>query len=86
LPAACVTNATATPQSIFCNLGSNTTWIAGDVVEVTVHVTAGLNATANATNTAIVVDDLGRTTNDTAPVVVNVDPLVVSGCDCSGSR
>jgi hypothetical protein len=78
LYAACVTNAAATPQSIFCNLGANTTWASGDIVEVTVPVTAGSNATTNATNTAIVVDDLGRTTNDTFPVVINLDPLAVS--------
>jgi hypothetical protein len=78
LCAACVTNAAATPQSISCNLGSNTTWAAGDIVEITVPVIAGMNATTNATNTAIAVDDLGRTTNDTFPVVINLDPLAVS--------
>jgi hypothetical protein len=75
LHAACVINA-ATPHVITCTLGANVTWAAGDVVEVTLPATAGANATANATNTALVVDDMGRTSNNSFPVTIVTEPGV----------
>lgn len=40
------------------------------MLEVTLPATAGANASSNATNTALVVDDLGRTGNDTFNVTI----------------
>lgn len=51
-------------------MGASESWAAGDVVEVTLPATAGANASSNATNTALVVDDLGRTGNDTFNVTI----------------
>jgi hypothetical protein len=76
MPAACATNAAATPQVVSCQLGSSITWNAGDVVVITVPATAGANATTNATNTALVVDDMGRTENDTFVVKITADQVV----------
>jgi hypothetical protein len=76
LLAACVTNTAATPDTITCDLGANTVWNAGDTVEITVPVVAGLAAAINAVNTAVITDDKNRTSQDTFPVTINVDPTV----------
>jgi hypothetical protein len=79
--AACVTNSAATPNSFVCDLGASTVWNSGDTVEITVPVVAGLSSATNAINTATVTDDQNRTTSDTFPVNINVDPTV-SAADC----
>jgi hypothetical protein len=76
LLAACVNNTAATPDTITCDLGASTVWNSGDTVEITVPVVAGANAATNAINTATVTDDQNRTTSDTFPVNINVDPTV----------
>jgi hypothetical protein len=80
LAAAC-TNAGANPVTVNCDLGATTTWLAGETVEITVPVTAGLSAAPNAINTATITDDQGRTSNDTFPVTIVVDSLVSSLCE-----
>jgi hypothetical protein len=75
LCAAC-TNAGANPVTVNCDLGATTTWNAGETVQITVPVTAGLSAVSNAINTAIITDDQGRSSNDTFPVTIAVDASV----------
>lgn len=75
LPAACTTSV-GSPTFIGCDLGQSVTWAAGDTVEVTVPVTAGLNGAVNAINTAIVSDNQGRQSNATFPITINVDSAV----------
>ncbi|WIA18467.1 hypothetical protein OEZ85_009923 [Tetradesmus obliquus] len=70
----CVTNSAASPNTITCDLGTSTVWNAGDTVEISVPVVAGLSAAANTVNTATVTDDQNRTSSDTFPVTINVDP------------
>jgi hypothetical protein len=76
LLAACVTNTASKPYTITCDLGATTVWNEGDTVEITVPVEAGLAAATNAINTAVITDDQNRTTQDTFPVTINVDPSV----------
>ncbi|WIA18464.1 hypothetical protein OEZ85_009921 [Tetradesmus obliquus] len=71
-PTACTTSV-GSPTFIGCDLGQSVTWAAGDTVEVTVPVTAGLNGAVNAINTAIVSDNQGRQSNATFPITINVD-------------
>ncbi|WIA38754.1 hypothetical protein OEZ86_002047 [Tetradesmus obliquus] len=70
----CVNNSAASPNTITCDLGTSTVWNAGDTVEISVPVVAGLSAAANTVNTATVTDDQNRTSSDTFPVTINVDP------------
>jgi hypothetical protein len=80
VPAACVTNVTATSGEIVCSLGT-TSWVGGDSVEVVVPVIAGSTAALDLVNRATVTATLqGRqiTLNDTASVDVTLPVLKIS--------